>query len=176
MTGQINRILFEDESMIRDYQAIAKTWFPKGQQKIIPTYGQHQGVKLIGILDYGTGDAFCVQEERYTAVEFLSFLEKVIARYPDERIVMVLDNARIHHAKLLQPFLEKHQDYFEFLFLPPYSPDLNLIEGLWKWMKATVIYNVFFSNVGKIQQAVQGFIQTINQVPLNTVDRLCLKL
>ena len=117
-----------------------------------------------------------MQEEQYTAVEFLHFLEKVIAYYPNERIVMVLDNARIHHAKLLQPFLEKHKDHFEFLFLPPYSPDLNLIEGLWKWMKSTVIYNVFFSNVGQIQQAVQGFIQTINQQPLKTVDRLCLKL
>lgn len=176
MAGQIDRVLFEDESMIRDYQAISNTWFLKGQQKIIPTYGRHQGVKLIGVLDYETGDVFCVQEEQYTAVEFLDFLEKVIARYPNERIVMVLDNARIHHAKLIQPFLDKHKDHFEFLFLPPYSPDLNLIEGLWKWMKSTVIYNVFFSNVGQIQQAVQGFIQTINQQPLKTVDRLCLKL
>lgn len=117
--GKIDRILFEDESMIRDYQAISNTWFPKGQQKIIPTYGRHQGVKLIGTLDYETGDVFCVQEEQYAAVEFLNFLEKVISRYPNERIVMVLDNARIHHAKLLQPILEKHQDYFEFLFLPP---------------------------------------------------------
>lgn len=89
---------------------------------------------------------------------------------------MVLDNARIHHEKLIQPFLETYQDSFEFLFLPPYSPDLNLIEGLWKWMKATVIHNVFYSNVGKIQRAVQGFIQMINQTPKNTVNRLCLKL
>lgn len=162
--------------MIRDYQAISNTWFPKGQQKIVPTYGRHQGVKLIGTLDYETGDVFCVQEEQYTAIEFLSFLEKVIARYPNERIVMVLDNARIYHAKLRQPFLAKHQDHLEFLFLPPYSPDLNLIEGLWKWMKATVIHNVFYSNVGKIQRAVQGFIQLINQAPENTVNRLCLKL
>lgn len=176
MTDQIDRILFEDESMIRDYQAISNTWFLKGQQKIIPTYGRHQGVKLIGVLDYETGDVFCVQEDQYTAVEFLAFLEKVMARYPNERIVMVLDNARIHHAKFIQPFLEKHKDQFEFLFLPPYSPDLNLIEGLWKWMKSTVIYNVFFSNVGKIQRAVQGFIETINLEPLKTVDRLCLNL
>lgn len=176
MAGQIDRVLFEDESMILDYQAISNTWFLKGQQKIIPIYGRHQGVKLIGVLDYETGDVFCVQEEQYTAVEFLDFVEKVIARYPNERIVMVLDNARIHHAKLIQPFLDKHKDHFEFLFLPPYSPDLNLIEGLWKWMKSTVIYNVFFSNVGKIQSAVQGFIETINREPLKTVDRLCLKL
>lgn len=176
MNDQIDRILFEDESMIRDYQAISNTWFLKGQQKIIPTYGRHQGVKLIGTLDYETGDVFCVQEEQYTAVEFLNFLEKVMMRYPDERIVMVLDNARIHHAKLIRPFLEKHQDYFEFLFLPPYSPDLNLIEGLWKWMKLTVIHNVFYSNTGKIQRAVQGFIQQINKTPEQTVNRLCLKL
>ena len=70
MTGQINRILFEDESMIRDYQAIAKTWFPKGQQKIIPTYGQHQGVKLIGILDYGTGDVFVYKKNATQPLNF----------------------------------------------------------------------------------------------------------
>ncbi|MEE1130557.1 MAG: IS630 family transposase, partial [Caryophanon sp.] len=38
------------------------------------------------------------------------------------------------------------------------------------------IHNVFYSNVGKIQRAVQGFIQMINQTPENTVNRLCLKL
>lgn len=162
--------------MIRDYQAIANTWFPNGQQKIIPTYGRHQGVKLIVTLDYETGDVFCVQEEQYTAAEFLIFLEKVIAHYPNECIVMVLDNARIHHAKLIQPFLEKHQDNVKFLFLPLYSPNLKLIEGLWKWMKATMIHNVFFSNVGKIHSAVQGFIRMINQEPENTVKRLCLKI
>lgn len=117
-----------------------------------------------------------MQEKLYTAVGFLRFLEQVIARYPNERIVMVLDNARIHHAKLIRPFLEAHRDHFEFLFLPAYSPQLNLIEGLWKWLKATVIQNVFYSNVGKIERAVQGFIDLINQTPENTVNRLCLKI
>ena len=40
--------------MIRDYQAISKTWFPKGQQKIIPTYRKHHGAKLVGFLNYET--------------------------------------------------------------------------------------------------------------------------
>lgn len=61
---------------------------------------------MIGTLDYETGDVFCVQEEHYTAIEFLNFLEKVMMHYPNERIVMVLNNARIHHAKLIRPFLE----------------------------------------------------------------------
>ena len=56
--GKIQHILFEDESMIRDYQAISKTWFPKGKQRIIPTYRKHEGVKLLGILNYETGEVY----------------------------------------------------------------------------------------------------------------------
>ncbi len=119
---------------------------------------------------------FCVQEEQYTAKEFLSFLEKVIVKYPEQRIVMVLDNAKIHHAKLIQPFLEKNKALLQLVYLPPYSPDLNLIEGLWGWMKSSVIYNVFFDSVMKIRRAVQGFVKEINKTPMSTVDRLCLKL
>lgn len=129
--GEIDRILFQDESMIRDYQALANTWFLKGQQKIVPTYGKHRGVKLLGTLDYKTGETFCVEEERYDAQVFLAFLKKVLEKYPHQKIVMILDHSRIHHAKLIQPFLEGHSDQLQLMFLPPYSPQLNLIEGLW---------------------------------------------
>ncbi|MBE2941422.1 transposase, partial [Anoxybacillus flavithermus] len=91
-------------------------------------------------------------------------------------IVMILDNARIHHAKLIQPFLKEHEDRLELVFLPPYSPQLNLIEGLWKWLKSDVIYNVFYSGVQEISKNVQAFIQRINQKPEQTIDRLCVQL
>ncbi|GGB51827.1 hypothetical protein GCM10011409_31750 [Lentibacillus populi] len=122
--------------MIRDYQAIQRTWFLKGQQRIIPTYGQHRGVKLIGTLNYETGEVFCTEEEKYDAVAFLNFLKDILKHYPSGKIVMILDNARIHHAKLLRPFLEENKDRLELVYLPPYSPQLNLVEGLWKWLKS----------------------------------------
>lgn len=162
--------------MIRDYQALANTWFPKGQQKKIPTFGKHRGVKLLGTLDYESGEVFCIEEEKYDAQVFLSFLEKVIARYPDEKIVMVLDNARIHHAKLIQQFLNQHEKQLHLMYLPPYSPQLNLIEGLWGWLKKSVIFNVFYHTVNEIRFAVQGFISEINKAPMRIVDRLCVHL
>ena len=119
LMGQIDRILFEDESMIRDYQAIARTWFLKGQQKIIPTYGRHWGAKLLGTLDYETGEILCRHADHYDAQVFLSFLEEIVVHYNGNRIVMILDNARIHHAKLIQPFLEAHKDHLQLVFLPP---------------------------------------------------------
>jgi transposase len=82
------------EGLNRDYQALSRVWFAKGQQKIVPTYGKHHGAKLIGSLDYETGEVFCTQEIQYTAKEFLSFLERLMEKYPNQKIVMVLDNAR----------------------------------------------------------------------------------
>lgn len=162
--------------MIRDYQAIQKTWFIKGQQKKIPTYGKHSGVKLMGVLNYETGCIYCEEHEKYDAEVFLNFLENVLSKYQTGTLVIVLDNARIHHAKLIQPFLEQNKSRLTLVFLPPYSPNLNLIEGLWGWLKSNVVNNVFYSKVDEIRIAVNSFLDTINKVPQQIIDRLCIRL
>ena len=160
--------------MIRDYQAIMKTWFPIGCQRIIPTYGKHEGVKLVGCLDYETGYVYVEEHEKYDAAVFLSFLKNVLQIYSQKHIVIILDNAKIHHAKLLTDFLYSNKSRLSLLFLPPYSPNLNKIEELWGWLKDSVINNVFFHVKEEIQQAVQKFVQWINTVPHIVIDRLCL--
>lgn len=149
------------------------TWFPVGQQKLIKTYGKHFSVKLTGILNYETGPVHVMESLNFDATIFLSFLETVLEHYPTGQIVMVLDNARVHHAKLLRPFLEANSR-LKFLFLPPYSPQLNQIEGLWKWLKDSCINNVFFSKYYEINLAVRSFVNWVNTVPKQVIDRLCL--
>lgn len=99
MNDEIHHLLFEDESMIRDYQALQQTWFEKGKQRIIPITGNHRGVKLLATVDYVTGEIVWQEDEPYTAETFLAFLKTVLIHYPAGKIVMVLDNACIHHAK-----------------------------------------------------------------------------
>ena len=159
--------------MIRDCQAIQKSWFVKGQQKIIQTYGKHEGVKLLGVLDYETGKVYMEDHESYDAQVFLSFLENVLKKYPTGNIVMILDNAKIHHAKLLTGFLLKNPR-LHLEFLPPYSPNLNIIEELWGWLKTTVINNVFFHTRDEIKAAVRSFLNYIDAIPLVVIDRLCI--
>ena len=160
--------------MIRDYQAIMKTWFPVGQQRIIPTYGKHEGVKLVGCLDYSRGKTYIELHEKYDAAVFLQVLKNVLVRYPTGKIVMILDNAKIHHAKLLNDFLEQNRDRLQLVFLPPYSPNLNKIEELWRWLKDAVINNVFFHNREDIQRAVEKFLIWLDSIPDIVIDRLCL--
>lgn len=160
--------------MIRDYQAIMKTWFPVGQQRIIPTYGKHEGVKLLGCLNYETGRVYAEEHEKYDAKVFLGFLKNVLKEYPKGKIVMILDNAKIHHANLLRPFLEENQERLNLVFLPPYSPNLNKIEELWRWLKDSVINNVFFHCKEEIHNAVEKFINYLNTIPMTVMNRLCL--
>ncbi|MCL1948223.1 MAG: IS630 family transposase [Turicibacter sp.] len=162
---------------MRDYQNLQRGWFLKGKQHKVPKYGKHEGEKLIGALDYETGKVVCTIEEQVTAVEFLAFLKDLILnKFNGKKLVIVLDNSKVHHARLLEEFLEENTDVLTLMFLPPYSPDLNIIEGLWGWMKSEVINNRFFGNIVQIKKAVLRFLRRIADVPESVVERLCLKI
>jgi putative transposase len=99
--------------------------------------------------------------------------ENVLPIYQDKHIYMILDNSKIHHAHALDEFKEINKDKITFIFLPPYSPKLNRIEGLWKWLKETVIYNDFFKNVFGIKMAVIKFLHSIKYEAAKIKKRLC---
>lgn len=176
LDDEILQILFADESMIRDYQAIHQTWLERGKQRLIKTFGKHRGVKLVGYLNYETGEVYCEEHETYDAEVFLGFLKNVLLRNENGKIVMILDDALIHHAKLLQPFLEENKEHLQLIYLPSYSPDFNLIEGLWKWLKEKTIYNVFYKTVLEIRKNVNAFLDAIRAEPEAVIQRLCCKL
>ena len=127
-------------------------------------------------LHYITGEVYCEEYERYDAKVFLEFLKITLYHYKNGKIVMILDNAKIHHSKLLKPFLEEVKDRLELMFLLAYSPELNLIKWLWGWLKSSIINNSFFPTLPKVRVAVNKFIKEINKVPTQIIARLCLKL
>ncbi|WP_254866671.1 transposase [Geobacillus sp. LEMMY01] len=69
-------------------------------------------------------------------------------------MVLVLDNIRIHHAQIVQKFLREERKYFHLISLLPYSPQLNPIERLCKFMEYKVIANVFRKDHNDIIQAI----------------------
>ena len=70
---------------------------------------------------------------------------------------MHTDNARAHHAKSLEPFLETHKEKLELKFFPKYSPNLNLAEFLWKKMRKKVTHNTYFETFREFQRDLINF-------------------
>jgi hypothetical protein len=93
--------------MIPNYQSVSKTYFSKGNLTDYSIYRQVLGRKALKISNYETGHVICSEENSYDVHAFLRFLKKVLDFYPAGKIVMVLDNSKIHHVKLLQHFLKK---------------------------------------------------------------------
>ena len=74
--------------------------------------------------------------ESNRAEDFIAFLRKIRGANPEKRIVIILDNFSTHHAERVREEAEKLN--ISLVYLPPYSPDLNPIENVWKSVKRAV--------------------------------------
>ena len=103
--------------------------------------------------------------------QFLKLLHQASSRSA-RRIVVISDNAKYHHALLHQQWRQQHQPQFVLHFLPPYSPQLNPIERIWKLTRRLCLHNVFFSH---LQELTDGVEQQFNQwrKPNETLRKLC---
>ncbi|MFX3625121.1 MAG: IS630 family transposase [Ectobacillus sp.] len=164
--------LYEDETHIRDYQALHATWAPVGQQKKVQTQGHHAKLTLFGAVNAHNGEVLCMESTKCDAASFLQFLQYVLEQHKNRYVIMALDNARIHHAKLIQPFLKENRERLMLLFLPPYSPNLNLLERIWKWLKECVIANRYHATQADIRASVLSFLEHLASFPEKVLQRM----
>jgi len=165
--------LESDESVVfadavhPEYQSRpAHGWFPKDEKVAIKATSGRKRLNIHGAFDLETSRLIWVESERISAETTLSLLQKLEAAYPDKRVVHVfLDNARYHHAKMLQPWLERPDCRIRLHFLPPYAPHLNPIERLWGIMHEHITHNRHYPTFGQFVDAVIGFLR--NTVPKN---------
>lgn len=98
--------------------------------------------------------------ERKRAVEFIAFLEQLLASYPDRPILLVVDNASIHTAKTVAVWLTDHPR-LELLWLPTYSGHRqNPVEKVWWRLKGQVAANRLHGDIDSLVAAVHAFFAT----------------
>jgi len=132
-----------------------------------------KSVALFGAVQLRTGQLVTQFAPQFNALTFVRFLRQLWRhRRPDRRLVLVLDNARYHHATLLQPFLAAHRGVLSCAFLPPYSPDLNPIERVWKLARKLCTHNQYFPVLSDLVVAV-GTQLTRWSRPNPILARLC---
>ena len=93
-----------------------------------------------------------------TLIEFLRMLKK---KFCDKPIVIVLDNARYQHCHAVISMAESLG--IRLLFLPPYSPNLNIIERMWKFTKKQILHAKYYDKPEAFHQAIESFFANINK-------------
>ena len=95
-----------------------------------------------------------------TAEEFKAYLENDLLLYLSSDSILIMDNMKSHHAKAVKALLDNFN--VQYVYLPPYSPDLNPIEKLWSKIKA-LLREFKARTVEALPHAIQGAFQVVTQ-------------
>jgi len=103
-------------------------------RRFVKTFSGRRRYNVLGALDYVTKKVLAVANDSYiTASEVCSIIRKIAAGYRGREVHLVLDNARYPKCQVVQELAS--QLHIQLEYIPPYSPNLNLIERLWKFVK-----------------------------------------
>jgi transposase len=128
---------------------------PETKDPILLHAPTRKSVACFGAVSIRTGKLLTTFEAKFNAESFLRFLELLLQHRPrGKRLVVALDNAKYHHARALRPWLRKHRHRLVLLFLPPYSPELNPIERVWKLTRRLATHNRHFPTLDELVVAV----------------------
>ena len=146
---------------------------PEDKDPVLLHAPTRKSVAVLGAVRPVDGCLVVLGADVFNADTFLSLLQSLLRhRRRGKKIVVVLDNARWHHARALQSWLRQHRKHLTLLFLPPYSPDLNPMERVWKLTRRQCTHNHYFPDLSDLLAAVlKHFLLWAR--PNGTLRRLC---
>ena len=106
------------------------------------------------------------------APDFITFLQEILKNFSGERLYLVLDNARVHHANIVRDYIKSTRGNLNLIFLPPYSAELNPIERFWEFLRKEKTHNAFYPTFEEFQDTIKEYISEF-AIPQGTIKTLC---
>jgi transposase len=136
-------------------------WAPKEQKLAIEQTSGRERINIHGAVDLETGQTRMIEADTVNAISTIQLLESLEATYPlMARIHVYLDNARYHHAKLVNEWLARQGCRILLHFLPAYCPHLNPIERLWGVMHKNITHNTCHDTCSEFAEATLHFLRS----------------
>jgi transposase len=150
-------IFFADESSVRTDFHAGTTWAPVGRTPVLQGTGKRRSISMVSAVSPRGELHFDIQEKGIKADDFLAFCKKLIgdAGCP---VFLIVDNSQVHRAVILKEYARDSNGMLTLFFLPPYSPDLNPDEWVWK--------NVKHDNLGRAAAKNTGDLATFARIAL----------
>lgn len=157
------KIYFADSTHPQFNPVISYGWIKRGQEFDILTHNNSRyHLNINGAVDIETLDVVTRQCERVNTSSICELLRAIRAKNPSgELIRLIMDNGAYNRALKVREFAEELG--IELVYLPPYSPNLNPIERLWKFFKKKVLYNKYYETRKKFEASCTNFFRYIRK-------------
>jgi transposase len=162
--GKADSIHFMDASHPTHNTTPAYGWIKKGKDgdKCIPTNTGRARLNLHGTLNLETKDTTVITAETVNYQTVIETLNRLIKKYPHGKIHLILDNASYYHSQEVTAW-RRHHTRVKLHFIPPYSPNLNIIERLWLYYHKRVTHNRYFPRYEDFRQATLYFFRHLKR-------------
>lgn len=141
---------------------LAYGWIKRGQDKIIKANSGRQRININGALNVETLEVVIRVDDTINTQSTLRLFLTLEQKHPEAAAIYItLDNAKYYKNALIREYLATSK--IVLLFLPAYSPNLNLIERLWKFMRKTILYNRYYEKFADFKNAVLEFFETLGK-------------
>jgi transposase len=130
-------IYWSDETGIRNQDQIGKGYAPKGQTPVLTQTGQKFSTSMIAAVSNRGLMRFKLYKGALNVAIFIDFMKRLI-KDAKQKVFLIVDNLRVHHAKAVQEWLAQHKDEIEIFYLPAYAPEHNPDEYLNNDLKQTI--------------------------------------
>ncbi len=155
-------VLFMDSTRPSYNSMPSYGWIPTGRRVELPSTPSRRSVIINGVVNAETHEALVMECERLDAKEAILLLQKGESPYPDaDSIQIITDNAGCYRAREVMEYLKTSRINLEYL--PPYSPNLNLIERLWKFMRKHVLYNRYYPTFESFRSELLFFFERLSE-------------
>ncbi len=129
-------------------------------------YVRHGTISLLAGIDLLTGTVHYKIFDRHRSVEFIEFLKSLDSNYPKHiKIVIILDNVRVHTSKKTQEYLKTVPQRFHFVFTPKHASWLNIIESLFSKMTRSMLRGIRVSSKEELKERISQYIEGMNEAP-----------
>ena len=129
---------------------------------LLPSSSGRKRYNVLGAYNPVTHELVSISNDTYINQEvFCEFLEKIAVTYANQApVTLILDNARYQKCASVS---EKAKALgIGLLYLPPYSPNLNLIERLWRFVKKTALYSKYYNKFVEFKTAIDDCLEQLN--------------
>lgn len=153
--GPHDKLYFLD-AVHPEYQSQAVCgWIKKGEHKTLQTTGKQKRLHLVGALELKSMEVVLREYKTIDADAMVRFFKDLESVNSGGEIHVILDNASVHKNHKVTEYLKGSR--IRLHYLPPYSPNLNPIERLWKIFRETTLYNKYFDTCWDFFAAVRAF-------------------
>lgn len=160
--GKKDQIYFADSTHPSHNTMLSHGWILKGKKndKYIKTNTGRDRLSLNGALNLVSQAAIVLEEKTVNSKATINLLESIKKKQKHGRAYVILDNASHHHARVVGHWL-LHHPRFKLIFLPPYSPNLNPIERLWRFFHQRVTANHYFETFEEFKDTSLNFFKNL---------------